>query len=163
MSYCDIFYHLYLHGRISDRKRTNRFDTGGMPALNFKTRIMKIHRRQFERFKIPADTIYLFSNFSPIKGWVKDISKGGMAFEYSPEEGCEPEPEIRVIIASDRLPFYLPDITCKTIYNIMVYKNDRILKRIGVMQCGLQYKGLNGETAEKLAVLLKSEILKSGL
>jgi len=118
---------------------------------------MNNERREFVRYQIKPHTIFLYSNYSPVKGWVKDISKGGMSFEYTPSEECEPKSEIRLILAGDTLPFYLPDIPCKTIYDIKVEKNDRPFKATGIRCCGVQYENLDPEMKENLAVLLNSK------
>jgi len=118
---------------------------------------MKNERREFVRYQVKTHTIFLYSNYSPVKGWVKDISKGGMSFEYTPFEECEPKPEISLILAGDTLPFYLPDIPCKTIYDIKVDKNDRPFKGTGTRCCGVQYTKLDPEMQEKLNSLLNSK------
>jgi c-di-GMP-binding flagellar brake protein YcgR len=120
---------------------------------------MNIERREFVRHQIRPHTIFLYSNYSPVKGWVKDISKGGMAFEYTPMEGCAPKPEMRLILAGDAFPFYLPDILCKTIYDIKVDKNDQPFKVIGNRRCGAQYEKLDPEMKEKLADMLTIEVI----
>lgn len=123
---------------------------------------MKIDRRKFVRHKVPSDTIQLLSNYSAVKGWVTDISLGGLAFEYYPIEGCEPKPEIRVIITSDKPPLYLPDIPCNTIYSRKIGKNHRIFKSIRARHCGLQFKESDSEIKEKMADLLKSDTFRPG-
>jgi hypothetical protein len=58
---------------------------------------MKNERRDFVRYQIKPHTIFIYSNYSPVNGWVKDVCKEGMAFEYILNDGCEPKPEIRLI------------------------------------------------------------------
>lgn len=120
---------------------------------------MNIERRGFVRYAVRPHTIFLYSNNSPVKGWVKDISKGGMSFEYNQFEECEPEPEIRLILVGDTLPFYLPDLSCKTVYDIKVDQNDRPFKKTENRRCGVQYEKLGPEVQEKLEFLLGSEII----
>ena len=120
---------------------------------------MNIERRKFARYPIKPHTIFLYSNYSPVNGLVKDISNGGMSFEYTPIEGCEPEPEIRLILTGDAFPFYLPDITSKTIYDIKVDKNDRPYKATGNRRCGVQYEKLDPIIQEKLTDLMSSEVI----
>ena len=125
---------------------------------------MNIDRREFVRHQIRPHKIFLFSNHSPVKGWGKDISKGGMAFEYIPTEDCEPKSEIRLILAGDEVPFYLPDLFCKTIYDVEVDKNSRSSKkRIGLRRCGVQYEIPDPEIQEKLADLLSNEAIRFGI
>ena len=118
---------------------------------------MNIERRKFVRHQIRPHTIFLFSNYSPVKGWVKDISEGGMAFEYSPPEECEPNSEINLILAGDALPFYLSDISCKTIYDIKADKDIRPSRSTGIRHCGVQFARLDSEMKEKLGYLMSNE------
>ncbi len=124
---------------------------------------MNNERREFIRYQIKPHTIFLYSNYSPVNGWVKDISNGGIAFEYIPIDGCEPKPEIRLILTGDTFPFYLPDIPCKTIYDIKVNKNGRPFKGTGTQRCGVQYEKLDPEIQEKLSDLLRNEAIRSGI
>ncbi len=120
---------------------------------------MNIERREFIRHQIRPHTIFLYSNYSPVKGWVKDVSQGGLSFEYTPIEGCGPKPEIRLILAGDAFPFYLPDISCKTVYDIKADNNERPFKVTGTRRCGVQYEKLDPETKEKLADMLTLEVI----
>jgi c-di-GMP-binding flagellar brake protein YcgR len=120
---------------------------------------MHNERREFIRHQIKPHTIFLYSNNSPVRGWVKDISKGGMSFEYTPSEDCEPEPEISLILMGDTLPFYLPDISCRTIYDIKVDKNHRTFKVTGIRRCGVRYEKPDPEMQKKLNFLFKSEVV----
>lgn len=124
---------------------------------------MKIERRQFTRYQVPDDTLYILSEDSTVKGLVKDISRGGVAFRYYPVEDFRPKPKIKLILAGDKIPVYLPDISCKTIYDIKVDKNDRPFKGIGTRHCGLQFGRLDTEMKEKLADLLSSEVMLPGM
>lgn len=124
---------------------------------------MNIEHRKFVRHQIHPRKIFLYSNYSPVKGWVKDISKGGMSFEYTPLEECEPKSEISVILTGETLPFYLPDVHCKTIYNIKVDKNDRPYNGTIKRRFGVQYDKLDSEMQEKLDFLLSSEIILPGI
>jgi hypothetical protein len=59
---------------------------------------MKIERRKYVRYRLPINELFFYSNYLSIHGWIKDISFGGMAFEYSPIGDCEVEPEITVTL-----------------------------------------------------------------
>ena len=124
---------------------------------------MTKEQREFVRYRIKPHTIFLYSNYSPVQGWVKDVCKKGMAFEYILNDGCEPKPEIRLILTGDEVPFYLPDLFCKTIYDVEVDKNGGSPKRIGLHRCGVQYEKLDPEMQEKLSDLLSSEVMLPGM
>ena len=121
---------------------------------------MNINRRAFARYPVPSNAICLGRTYARVKGWLKDISRGGMAFEYTPIDDCEPKPKIRLILAGDAIPFYLPDVTCKTVYDVKVNNDDRPFKGTGRRQCGLQFERLDAGMKDQLALLLSSDILR---
>jgi hypothetical protein len=86
-----------------------------------------------------------------------------MAFEYITNDGCEPKPEIRLILTVDQFPFYLSDLFCKTIYDVDVDKNSESSKRIGLRRCGVKYEKLDPEMQEKLSDLLSNEAIRFGI
>jgi len=122
-----------------------------------KDGLMNNERRKFIRYPIKPYTIFLYSNYSPVKGWVKDICKEGMAFEYISNGECEPNPEIRLILTGDAFPFYLSDLFCKTIYAVEVNKNVGPFKGTGTLRCGVKYEKFDPEMQEKLTFLLNSK------
>jgi len=124
---------------------------------------VKIERRKFSRSKVPNDMLYLFSIDSEIKGWVKDISKGGVSFVYTPNEDYAPKPKVMFILAGDEIPFYLPDILCKIIYDIKIDNDDSIFGGSKTRRCGVQYEKLDPEMQEKLVDLLSNEAIRSDI
>ena len=120
--------------------------------------MMNNERREFVRYQIKPNTIFLYSNYAPVQGWGKDICKEGMAFEYMSDDGCEPKPEIKLILTCDIFPFYLSELPCKTIYDLEVDKNaEHNKKRIGLRRCGVKFEIVDPSMQEKLTFLLKSE------
>ena len=81
---------------------------------------MNKERREFVRYPIKPRTIFVYSANAPVQGWGKDICKEGMAFEYISDDGCEPKPEIKLILTGDEFLFYLSELPCKTIYDVEV-------------------------------------------
>jgi c-di-GMP-binding flagellar brake protein YcgR len=119
---------------------------------------MNIERRKPVRYQIKPHTIFVYSAYAPVQGWGKDICKEGMAFEYMSNGECEPKPEIRLILTGDAFPFYLPDLPCKTIYDVEVDNNvvhDK--KRYGLRRCGMKFEKLDPDMQEKLTFLLNSK------
>jgi c-di-GMP-binding flagellar brake protein YcgR len=120
--------------------------------------MMNNERREFVRYQLKPNTIFIYSNYAPVQGWSKDICKEGMAFEYMLGDGCEPKPEIRLILTGDKFPFYLPDLVCKTIYDIEVDKDVKHnKKRYGLRRCGVKFESVDPTMQEKLTFLLNSE------
>ncbi len=124
---------------------------------------MKIERRKTFRHPVPNDMFYILSNDSAIKGWIKDINEGGMAFVYLSYENYKPIQKMKFILAGNKLPFYLPDIPCKIIYDIKINNSDRPFNGVRTRCCGVQYGKLDTNMKEKLAELLSSEVIRSGI
>ena len=84
-------------------------------------------------------------------GKVKDISEGGLAFEYiSLETQNRSSSEIDIIVSINQ--FYLSRIPCKIIYEIDIVEEYISMER---RRCGLQFGGLTEEQAAKLDFFLK--------
>lgn len=120
---------------------------------------MNIERRKFTRYIVPESAISFYSNHSPIHGWVKDISYGGMAFEYTLMDDCEIKPEIRLILMSETFPLYLSDVSCKVIYDTKINDGEWTSEENDTRRCGVQYHRLDMETQDRLTHLLDSEVM----
>ena len=79
---------------------------------------MTKERRGSMRCAIDSDEAQVSVSASQKTYSVKDISKSGLAFEYSPAADEPFESESVDIIAMDYDRFYLPKIVCKPIYDI---------------------------------------------
>ena len=120
--------------------------------------MMNDERREFVRYQIKPNTIFVYSADAPIQGWGKDICKEGMAFDYISDDGCETKPEIELILTGDAFIFYLSGLPCKTIYDIEVDKNVEFnKKRHGLRRCGVKFETVDPSMQEKLTFLLNSE------
>ena len=86
---------------------------------------------------------------------VKDISTGGLAIEYSPGTDGPFESEAIDISAADYNRFYLPNIACKTVYDIATLMEGRSFKGAEMRIRGLKFIDLTKEQEEKLAILLR--------
>lgn len=120
---------------------------------------MNAERREFTRYRVPGDAIFIYSNYSPVRGWLKNISYGGMAFEYTPVNDCEIQPEIRLIIVSDRFSFYLSDLRCKVIHDKKISQNKRAIRETATRRCGVQYEEVDSDMQEKLMFLLSNKLM----
>jgi c-di-GMP-binding flagellar brake protein YcgR len=118
---------------------------------------MDHERRRSVRHEIRPHSIFVCSNCSPVKGWAKDISEGGIAFEYINNEGSETGQEFGLILTGDTFTFYLPDLPCKALYDINLNKNDPPFKTVGTRRCGAKFQKLEPEIKEKLTSLLSDK------
>ncbi len=114
----------------ADRRRDERHEV--------KDRIFITFRPQFERI-----------------GWLTDISKGGVSFEYPTFEEYSALPEkIHVDIFSSPRNFNLSNLPCKLVYETPVDKAKGFMGTIGTRRCGLVFEAMSEHQAAQLATAL---------
>lgn len=111
-------------------------------------------RRKFNRYPIHSDEIQVAVHPNRKIYSIKNIGKGGMAIEYGPVADEPFEPETIDIIAIDYDRFYLPELACKTIYDIGTLMEGGSFRGGERRICGLKFVGLTREKEEKLDMLL---------
>ena len=117
--------------------------------------IMTKELRRSMRAAIDSDGVQVSVSASRKTYSVKDISKGGLAIVYSPAADEPFESESVDIIAMDYDRFYLPKITCKTVYDISTLMEGGSFKG-GVRRIrGLKFVELTKEQEDELDILLK--------
>jgi hypothetical protein len=116
---------------------------------------MAAERRRFKRYLTSEEQLYVFSDESPIKGDVRNISIDGLAFEYNPDLYNEVEATRTVILASSRLPFYLAGVPGNIIYDIKTIEEEQSFSGRKTRRCGLQYGDLSKSQRKTLDSLLK--------
>ncbi len=124
---------------------------GSTISLLEKTTV-ETERRKFRRL-LPQELTFaaLRPHFNRL-GKVKDISKGGLAFEYIlSETQYVDSSEIDVFVSSDR--FYLRRIPSKIVYDIKMVEEYQSLER---RWCGVQFGDLTEEQADKLDSFLQN-------
>ena len=116
---------------------------------------MQIEKRLFKRFQVPDDALYIFCKDTSVKGWVTDISSGGMGFGYFSAENTLSKSEFKLILAGNKISVYIPDISCKFVYDRVADKRERRYTGAGARRCGIQFGKLNAETKKKLGRIIK--------
>lgn len=126
---------------------------------------MNIDKRKYNRFLAQEDA-FAALGFSTV-GKVKDISMGGLAFEYldlsensdqvsSHRDTFEPLP---VTIFLSKNDFHLPNVPCKTIYDINASESDSSQKFITSLKhrlCGVKFGTLSEDIMAKLEFFLQN-------
>jgi len=118
----------------------------------------EIERRQCKRYKTSQNAFAVFRPNYHKLGPIKNISKGGLLFEYidheNPEKDIEKgfEREIDILISQDN--FYLPKIPCKVKHNSEVIHNHSFITSIHMRRCGIQFEELTQHETDSLASLL---------
>ena len=112
-------------------------------------------RRQHTRYRIPEGDFEVFSRDTNITGKLDNISMGGLAFHYSPGEGCRAESETIDIMAQSPDPFFLPSVACKTRYDISALAEAQTFTGTAVRLTGVQFFKLDEAQARKLRQFIK--------
>jgi len=114
-------------------------------------------KRKYIRFQA-QDNIYaaLGTHYSKV-GKLKDISVGGLAFEYIENtEACEPDSS-KVAIFHSENGFYLPDLACRIICDspICVMNKKSIFKPLYLIKrCAVEFLIITPLQREKLEYFL---------
>lgn len=102
---------------------------------------MAIIKRKYERV-VPRENAFaaLGRRYTKI-GRIKDISMGGLAFEYISAQDTDGDTSrIDIFIIGD--VFHLPDIPCEVVYDVphpLPLKNLESIKRSPTRRCGVQF------------------------
>jgi hypothetical protein len=117
---------------------------------------VETERRKFMRFLAQGTAFAVLRPHFTKLGKIKDISEGGLAFEYIAYERQKENSSGIDIFLSDN-GFYLGRIPCKIRYDIKIAERyqtstDRIERR----RCGLQFGELTEEQAAQLKFFLKN-------
>jgi len=119
---------------------------------------VETERRKFMRF-LAQDTAFavLRPHFTKL-GKIKDISEGGLSFQYVAYERQKEESSgIDIFLTVNR--FYLGRIPCKIRYEIKLDERYQIpIDRIERRRCGVQFGQFTEEQAAKLEFFLKNHI-----
>jgi hypothetical protein len=124
--------------------------------------VMPPESRRHRRCAIDSDEIQV--SIFPIRKTfsVKDISRGGLAFEYPPLEDEYLESESVVIIAVDFNWFYPTNIACKTVYDIPTLMHGKSFTGSAVRRRGMKFVELTKEHEAKLFALLERCLERTG-
>jgi len=112
-------------------------------------------RRQHPRYPVREGEFEVFSRDSNIAGKLDNISRGGLAFHYSPVEGRRAEPETIDIMARNSDPFFLPSVACRTRYDISTLAEDWTFTGAATRLTGVQFFKLDEEQEQKLTLFIK--------
>ena len=141
--------------RLSDR--LNSFHEVRLTISSMGEKRVETERRKFTRFLV-QDTAFavLRPQFTKL-GKIKDISEGGLAFDYIAYEGQRQHSSgIDIFLSGDH--FYLGKIPCKIRYDIKIAERQQTsIDRIERRRCGLQFGKLTEEQAAQLKFFLKNQ------
>jgi hypothetical protein len=113
-------------------------------------------KRRFARYVAQDLAFAVFRPSFTKLGKIKDISKGGLAFEYVTAEGqMEDSTEIDIFISGTR--FHVTRVPAKTMYDSKVANDDYTFAPfVERRRCGLQFGELTKEQAAQLTHFLET-------
>ena len=110
-------------------------------------------RRQAPRYTPKNDVFVVFRPSFDRLGQVKDVSRGGAAFEYPVFANYEKVAEVNVdLFTSEPAPFILKSVPCEVVYDIKLEKPT--LSGIQTRRCGLKFARLSHQHSEQLEFFL---------
>ena len=118
---------------------------------------MRSERRKYTRFLAEEDAYAALGiNFTKV-GKLKDISIGGLAFEYIDcTENCVQDSS-RVAIFHSHNEFHLPNLACRLICNLAISaENDdlQFIRQYALRRCAIQFKDITAEQRKQLEFLI---------
>ena len=119
---------------------------------------MTVERRRFKRYAVKEDKIEIFNRKLDLKGVLKDISEGGLSYQYTPVNGADDLKEEIDVISKVPGEVYLQRLKCKKIYDILELAGDRTFTGTQVRLKGVEFEMLSENQMRGLASLLKNQL-----
>jgi hypothetical protein len=114
-------------------------------------------RRQLTRYKVNGDFYLTFWPSLDRIGRLKDVSGGGVSFEYAVLDRKDEVDEVEVNVFSARPDsFVLWGVPCKVVYDTRV--EQPTLSGVETRRCGLQFQTLSNQQSNQLQVLLRQYV-----
>ncbi len=118
---------------------------------------MNTERRQFRRFLADDRTFACLRPHFTKLGKIKDISRGGLAFEYLYNKGCKEDPsEMDIFLSGDR--FYLPKMPCRVVYDFQIGEDLIYMSTFQDRRCGVQFGELTRKQERKLKLFFNNHL-----
>lgn len=119
---------------------------------------MKIEQRKYARFPLPSQAFAVLGSESGRVGKVKDISLGGLAFEYMVGESIDAD-SFAVDIFMVGGVFHLYDLPCKLVYDLQIHVphiHNTYMQKLTTNRCGIQFDRLSGDATMQLVLFLEA-------
>ena len=120
---------------------------------------MDADKRKDARYVAQENVIVALQNGGTTVGKVRDVSKGGLSFEYIiyDEDSNAKSMGRDIFIFVDG--FSIRRVPCRVVYDIPVAEpesDDLYITPLATKRCGVQFETLSGEHKEKLEFLLQT-------
>ena len=118
-----------------------------IPSARKKVRGRLAERRQHSRYRFVGDEFLVFRHSDKKLGWITDMSRGGLSYEYIPTSESNSEKEIIDIFAYGKTRFFLPGVNCKKIYDRNEKETSGSYSPVTFKRCGLKCVFSNKQAA----------------
>jgi hypothetical protein len=109
-------------------------------------------RRQYRRYRFTGDKVLVFRHTDKKVGWITDMSRGGLSYEYIPTSESKSEKEVIDIFAFGKTRFFMPGLSCKRIYDRNEKATSGSHSPVKFKRCGLKCS-LSDRQASRLTAL----------
>ncbi len=106
-----------------------------------------IDRRQSTRYRLAGEEVLVFRHSDKKIGWIIDMSKGGLSYEYVITTESKTQHEVIDVFAFDKKRFFLPGVHCKRIYDIDESITPGTCRPVVFTRSGLRCKFSKRQTA----------------
>jgi hypothetical protein len=115
---------------------------------------MNVERRKFDRHPVSKNLFFVFNHDSTEMAEIKDISEGGLKFEYLPVEQQKTQWKLIDIFSKTSQRVYILGIPCKLIYDIITLTEDHTFMGVPARIAGLEFSRLDKIQKKKIDNLL---------
>jgi hypothetical protein len=120
---------------------------------------MGVEHRRFTRHVLKEDGLQVLSRDLKVVGKLKNISRGGVAYQYRPFNGTKADSEMIDILGKVPDRFSLVGLDCRTVYDIATLNEGRTFTGSSSRLRGLQFKELSEQQEERLTFLLENYVI----
>lgn len=115
-------------------------------------------RRQYKRYEVKSTVFITLRPRFDTMGWLKDVSRGGVGFEYTALDDQCRETTAEVDIFSQEKDLRISRIACRVVYDLSLEEGLGV-EGLETRRCGIQFQRLPPRQAQQIKRLL--EICKS--
>ena len=112
-----------------------------------KARGSLVERRQHQRYIVSSGDFLVFRHEDNNVGWITDLSRGGLSYEYIPTSESKGEGGIIDIFVLGKKRFFLPSLNCKIVYSRNEKATSGSNSTVTFKRCGLKCVFSNKQAA----------------
>jgi hypothetical protein len=115
--------------------------------------------RKFKRFCVPEGKVFLLNHFSAKIGWVKNLSIGGLSFEFLCKQGAVVNSEVIDLFSYDYNQMFLAGLPCHKVYEIEkngTFETPEDNRKTKL--CGLEFMNLDSHQKTRIESLINTHL-----